>query len=75
MTNREPKITAPVAHLARRRRTGQPRTEHFYLAVTTSSGHDAPTLSARVIERALIVRALEEEVPIDSINVRRWDAP
>jgi hypothetical protein len=39
--------------------------------VTTSGGYNAPTLSARAIERALIVRALEEEVPLDRIRVQR----
>jgi hypothetical protein len=67
---------ALVADTACRRPTGPSRTtEHFYVAVTTSGGYDGPTLSARAIERALSVRALEEDVPIDGIRVQRWEAP
>ncbi len=64
-----------MAETARRRPTGPPTTEHFYLAVTTSGGYDGPTLSARAIERALSVTALEQDVPIDGILVQRWEAP
>jgi hypothetical protein len=68
---REP--TAPVADKTCRRPTGPSTTDHFYVAVTVSGGYDGPILSARAIERALMVTALEQDVPIDGILVQRWE--
>jgi hypothetical protein len=69
------KPTTPVVEMARRRRaTGTPTIEHFHVCVQVDGGYNGATLSPLEIERALLVRALEADMPIARIRVLREDA-
>jgi hypothetical protein len=62
-------LAAPVVEMTCHRPTGTPTPEHFHVCIQVSGGYDGPTLSPLQIERALLVTALEADVPIDSIRV------
>jgi hypothetical protein len=44
----------------------------FTVRVTTNDEFDVPSLSAQDVNDALQAKALEEDVPVESVSVRAW---
>ncbi len=44
----------------------------FTVRVTSSDEFDVPSLSAQDVKDALQARALEEDVPVESVSVQAW---
>ena len=44
----------------------------FTVRITSSDEFDVPSLSAQDVKDALQAKAVEEDVPVESVSVRAW---
>jgi hypothetical protein len=44
----------------------------FTVRITSSDEFDVPSLNAQDVKDALQAKALEEDVPVESVSVRAW---
>ena len=44
----------------------------FTVRITSSDEFDVPSLSAHDVKDALQAKALEEDVPVETVSVRAW---